>query len=100
MTTNRERMHMGYCPSLGACIGIGGTASPVCEDFDSLLCRIEDDRAHAEAQKLYDMHDEVLLAHGPDVAGGFAKAAIAIDPYTRDKDGQYYRKSDGKPVAI
>ncbi len=63
-----------------------------------LLNKVEDDRAHAEAQKLLDMHMEVLLMHGPQVAQGLALAIKHIDPYVR-RDGQLVRKSDDKPVT-
>lgn len=74
--------------------------STVDDRLHELLNKVEEDRLHAEAQKLYDQHDKVLLTHGPDVAGGYAKAAIAIDPYLRDKDGNYTRKSDGERVFV
>lgn len=63
-----------------------------------LLNQAEDERLHDEAQKLYDMHDEILLAHGPQVAQGFAKAAILMDPYTV-KDGQLVHKVTGQILA-
>ena len=64
-----------------------------------LLNRVEDARVHAEAVKLLDMHMDVLLKHGPEVAQGLALAIVAIDPYA-EHDGQLVRKSDGTPVVL
>lgn len=64
-----------------------------------LLNRVEEDAVHAAAQKLLDMHADVLLKHGPAVAQGLAKAIATIDPYVV-RDEQLVHKADGKPVSL
>ncbi len=100
MISAHERMHQAYCPDLGACVGIGGNGErAACRNFEALLQQAEEERAHAEAQKLLDMHMETLLAHGPQVAAGLALAVTIIDPYVT-KDGVLVRKSDGKAATV
>jgi hypothetical protein len=73
----------------------------------ALLDRIENDRAHAEAQKLLQRGEEMRANGRPDgtatigyvIGGALVVEALAMDPY-ETRDGQLVRKSDGKPVTI
>lgn len=82
-----------------------GSESPECRKVDELLNRVEDDRAHAEAEKLRRQADEAeksLLASADPAlvfrtTDTIRTAANMIDPYEM-RDGQLVRKSDGQPV--
>lgn len=75
-----------------------------------LLNKVEDDRAHADAEKLsalghaYKEAAKSEQAAGLQALGLFAgqsliDAAKEMDPYEM-RDGKLVRKSDGKPVII
>lgn len=68
-----------------------------CRDVKRLLDQVEDDRVHAEAEKL--RAEIKLLGMGPLSAVAFTQAADLVDPYEM-RDGQLVRKSDGKPVNL
>lgn len=82
--------------------GDGRTAVEGGSDEDlylhGLLNRVEDDRAHAEAELIRGVvaNDKV---YRPKWQRGMLEAADLIDPY-KELDGQLVRKSDGKPVVI
>lgn len=105
MTTFRERMHMSYCPSLGACIGLGHTAAPpACAKFDELLAKVEDERVHAEAEKLRQRGEELKIQTGNHGIGMAMAAtllveAVAMDPY-EVRGEKLVRKSNGTTVMI
>lgn len=68
-----------------------------------LLNQVEDDRVHAEADKLRNRAKGILDDAGSDrrtaelMAGVMTAAAMGMDPY-EEKDGQLVHKSDGSPV--
>lgn len=72
-----------------------------------LLNQVEDDRAHAEAEKLRSRATSAELstigrmdpAVALHTAGVLRAAAKTIDPY-ETRDGQLVRKSDGQPVTL
>jgi len=106
--TARDYIHIKFCPSTDACAVIGGEKTDDrCLGIDRLLDRIEDDRAHAEAEKIrkeaeataaagreHDQVDRALRA-----SGAMHYVADQVDPY-ETRDGRLVRKSDGAPVAI
>jgi len=71
--------------------------------LSGLLDRVEDDRAHAEAEKLRKAADEFAKNSSDLVARAMAAAtrgaALKIDPY-EERDGHLVRKSDGKPITL
>lgn len=74
------------------------------EDYElrALLNQVEDDRAHAEAERLRLRAKAVKLGMGPTVEGIYEVVrglAELVDPY-EERDGQLVRKSDGKPVIL
>jgi hypothetical protein len=99
MSYARDQIHAwGDCEDGG---------SDECVRLHDLLNQVEDDRAHAEAEKLREkakrvesssmMHvDPVVAVH---TAGVLRTAAESVDPY-EERDGQLVRKSDGKPVNL
>lgn len=79
-------------------------------DEDGLIDQVEDDRAHTEAEKLFALgHAYKEAAKSERTAGAKAlaifsgqaliEAAKEMDPY-EVRDGQFVRKSDGKPVTL
>jgi hypothetical protein len=102
MTTGHDRMHMSYCPDLGACVGIGGRGNrDKCRKFDERLSHAEDDRAHAEAEKLRkiaaDMVFDLLDPFSPQKEGWVRHIADLIDPYEL-RDGFWVHKVTGRVV--
>lgn len=71
-----------------------------------LLNQVEDDRAHAEADRIRKEANETADAWSSEVQRGNAErssgamhyVADMIDPYEKRDDGQLYRKSDGKLI--
>lgn len=76
-----------------------GFESAECRRVDDLLNKVEDDRAHAEAEKLRTEAKLFEQDGYMDEGGIYEAAAAMIDPYEM-RDGQLVRKSDGKPVTI
>lgn len=68
-----------------------------CGRMTELLDKIEDERAHREAEKLRETAKK-LRSNAPDRTG-LLVAALRIDPYEM-RDGQLVRKSDGKAVTL
>lgn len=84
----------------------GSPIEPASHDDDylsGLLNRVEDDRAHREAEKLRERANKFADSDSDLVAGGMAAAtraaADSIDPY-EFRDGQLVRKSDGKSITL
>lgn len=68
-----------------------------------LLNQVEDDRAHAEAERLRKKADG-MPRYTPPKGGTTGRAvtlalADEMDPY-EERDGQLVRKSDGRPVVL
>lgn len=94
----------------GPPVPYGRTVEPGSDDdlyLHGLLNRVEDDRAHAEAEKLRALAEKMLkssmtrveplmVMHAADV---YLNAASTIDPYEM-RDGRLVRKSDGEPVIV
>jgi hypothetical protein len=91
---------------------VGEEIEPGSIDDDRLheaLNQVEDDRAHAEAEKLRNeakLHEhDAVDTKGRErdaylrTAGVLVYAAGLVDPY-EERDGQLVRKSDGKPVNL
>lgn len=73
------------------------------DHLHGLLNKIEDDRAHREAERLRKKA-EGMPSYTPPKSGTTGRAvtlmlADEIDPYEM-RDGELIRKSDGKPVTI
>lgn len=75
---------------------IGGTDEDLF--LHGLLNRVEDDRAHREAEKIRKAVKEDP-AYRPKGHAAMLEVAESIDPYEM-RDGALYRKSDGSPVII
>lgn len=107
MTTARDRIHIKYCPSPPAACDTGKGEQH--ENLDYLLDLVEDDRVHAEAEKLRNeakLHEQDAVGLiDPEremylrTAGAMTYSANLIDPYEQ-RDGQLVRKSDGRPVQL
>lgn len=71
-------------------------------DPDNLIGHVEDDRAHAEAERLRQRAKatriDLLNPFSPYQEQLIHELANLIDPYEM-RDGQLVRKSDGKPVT-
>lgn len=72
-----------------------------------LLNRVEDDRVHAEAERIREeakatadaWTSEVNRDRAERASGAMCYVADLIDPY-EERDGQLVRKSDGTPVVL
>lgn len=74
----------------------------LCDEMDDLLNQVEDDRAHAEAERLRLRAKASELGVGPFAEGQrelIIGLADLIDPYVLC-DGELVRKSDGTPVTL
>mgnify|MGYP001606216440 CR=1 FL=1 len=71
-------------------------------DEDDLIGQVEDDRAHAEAEKLREFAAEMVFnlldPFGPQKEGWVRHIADRIDPYEM-RGTHLVRKSDGKPIG-
>jgi hypothetical protein len=97
MSQARNEIHERCCTSCGP-------ANDQCLQLYGLLNRVEDDRAHAEAQKLIKRGEELKAGTwtqgvGMAMAAMLIVEAIAMDPYEM-RDGQLVRKADGQPVVL
>lgn len=67
-----------------------------------VLCQfltwLPDMARHADAEKLRTRAEQSLLTENREYARGMASAANAIDPFERDSEGRWIRKSDGTQV--
>lgn len=79
----------------------GRPIEPGSQDDDrlrDLLDRVEDDRAHREAEKLRKEADELHQTE-PGFVHALRVGADMIDPYTQT-DAGLVRKSDGKTILL
>jgi len=106
---SRQKIHDRFCGTHGRCRFGPLHKTPIsraCRELDALLDenneRVEDDRAHAEAEKLRKAAGEFNLGSNDLIArttrAALGGAAEQIDPYEM-RDGQLVRKSDGKLVT-
>lgn len=97
MTSNRQtRLHNQVHRLSGHTCG-GGVE--VCSRMTELLDQIEEERAHAEAEKLRKYAEEYDDWGERPFTAGLFQAVEQVDPYEM-RDGQLVHKSDGKPVII
>lgn len=76
-------------------------------DEDDLIGQVEDDRAHAEAERIREeakatadsWTSEANRSQAERSSGAMYYVADLVDPYEM-RDGQLVRKSDGKPVTL
>lgn len=77
--------------------------SDECDRIRELLDQVEDDRAHAEAEKLRvkakTVRLDLLDPFSPYREQLIREQADEIDPYEK-RDGQLVRKSDGRAVTL
>lgn len=98
MTSAHDMIHLGHCGEVGHCRYVGGPGGEQCDALDGVLAQVEDDRAHAEAEKLRAAVSKDA-AHRPKWQAAVLEAADMVDPYEM-RDGQPVRKADGKPVTL
>lgn len=106
MKPSRQKIHDRFCGTHGRCRFGPLHKTPIsraCRELDALLDenneRVEDDRAHAEAEKLRLKAATYEDEGERSVAAGMYQAADDIDPYEMRGD-QPVRKSDGSPVTL
>jgi hypothetical protein len=100
--TTRQRTHEKRCRWLRCQYNdhrLDGPISEECYLLDGDIDRIEDDRLHAEAEKLRRFSATLPNASRMDrrFRSGIRKSADLIDPYT-EHQGRLVRKKDGRPV--
>ena len=86
--------------------GCGVEARDSCNSLDDLLDWVEDDRAHAEAEKLREQGEEMRRngkPHGMTTmefvnGGALITAARAMDPYEL-RDGWWVHKTSGRVMV-
>lgn len=109
MSRARDRIHIKYCPDIGACEQIGGAGSrDKCKNLDYLLDQVEDDRVHTVAEELRAQTKQYTedikrltgleRAFHVQMTATILMTANKIDPY-EERDGQLVRKSDGKKIV-
>lgn len=107
-TLMRNRVHAKFCPDLGACEFVGGRGDRArCKNLDYLLDRVEEDRLHAESQRIRKEADElhapvahvVRHDHSQLPSEHMRDIADRLDPY-HVVDGEMVRKADGRPVVV
>lgn len=93
MSFARDELHNKYCPD---------STADECLWLTDRLNEVEEERTHDEAEGLREKAARFAASSSDLVAGAMAAATKAaadhIDPY-EVRDGQLYRKSDGKLIV-